>query len=116
MQRLSSELFSQGIAEFDSDERMTFKNTKPAFIVFHSADDNFADGFKEVIGKFYSDNEALELYDVLVCEYPEIPESYNITAFPATMYIPVGGKPIVVQGYTSSNAAIKDLAKYILAT
>ncbi len=116
MHHLSTKLFSQDFADFEGEEKMQFKNTKPALIVFHTGKDNFADGFKEIYYKLSIDNEMLTVYDVLVNEYPEIPKSYRITAFPATMFVPAGGKPIIVQGYTTCKEAIKDLKEYILTT
>ena len=93
---------------------MKFKNKKPVIIVFHKDKDKFVDGFSVIYDTYSTDNEKIRIYDVLVNQYPEVPGSYNITSFPATMYIPVGGKPIITQGYTSTKDAVKDAREQIV--
>ena len=48
MNHLSSDLFSQTIADYTGDEKMNFKNKKPVIIVFHHDKDNFTDDFIDI--------------------------------------------------------------------
>ncbi len=115
MNHLSSDLFSQTIADYTGDEKMNFKNKKPVIIVFHHDKDNFTDDFIDIYDTYSPENEKIKVFEVIVNKFPEVADSYNITAFPATMYIPAGGCPIISQGYISTKDAIKDAQKSIIS-
>ncbi|MEG0948209.1 MAG: thioredoxin family protein [Bacteroidales bacterium] len=114
LKHLSPGRFSEVIADFQGPDKWHFKCTAPTLILFRTKDHLFAKGFRDVYEPINQEFPQIQTYEVLEDEDPQIATAYDITNFPATLFIKPGNEAKIVQGYLSPEEAVEDVKRYLI--
>ena len=113
LQHLSSELFKERIADFEGNDKWSFKCDVPTIILFKKQEHILAKGFRDIYEPINQNFPDVKTYEVLVDENPEIPTAYEIDSFPSTMFIKPGAKAKIINGFLTPAEAINDVRDYL---
>ena len=113
---LSPQRFVNRIADYAGADKWHFKCTQATIIVFHTDKHLYAKGFRDAYDPLKTEYPDIQTYEVITNEDPDIAKAYDITDFPATMFITAQGKVHIVQGYLYPAEVIGDIKKYLLNT
>ena len=111
---LSKPRFIRDIADFTAGGSWKYKGHEPAVILFHDDEHIFDKGFRDVYDPLSGKSPDVKFYQVIVSRDPEIAQAYDIHQFPATMFIPVQGKPVVRDGYMNRDEVEQEIEKQLL--
>ncbi|MEG1585276.1 MAG: hypothetical protein RR346_00215 [Bacteroidales bacterium] len=114
LKHLSPSLFIKEIADFQGEDRWTFKCTTPTLILFRINEHLFAKGFRDIYEPLNIKFPQIQTFEVIENEDPQIAQAYNITVFPATMFIRPGHEVKIVQGYLTPQEAVDDVERYLI--
>lgn len=114
LKHLSPERFKEDIADFAGPNKWNFKCSAPTLILFRTKDHLFAKGFRDVYEPINQEFPKIQTFEVLENEDPQIAQAYEITTFPATMFIKPDSQVKIVQGYLSPETAIEDVKRYLI--
>lgn len=115
LKHLSPERFIEEIADFRGTDKWEFKCTAPTLILFRTKDHLFAKGFRDVYEPLNQEFPQIQTFEVLENEDPQIAKAYDISVFPATLFIRPGTPAKIIQGYLSPEEAVEDVKRYLIS-
>ena len=116
LEHLSKPRFIQDIADFTAGGTWKYKGQEPAVILFHNEEHIFDKGFRDVYDPLSEKYRDIKFYQVIVDRDPEIAQAYDIHQFPATMFIPLEGKPVIRDGYMNRDEVEQEIEKNLLTS
>ena len=109
LEHLSKTRFIKYVADFTKEQEWTYKGIYPAVIIFHESINLYENNLQDIYVSLKVKFPNVKFYQVLIDKNPEIAHAYGIEISPSTMFVPLINKPIIIEGFLSSEQVEKEV-------